>query len=283
MVKHLISASVIIIHLTLPASAQQSEGIIWQSGTGQMSAASGQAPSPTVINDPSEGKIPAALQRWKMLSSPGNYSFNDYASFLMLYPDWPNADDMRKKAEQNINPLSYSPNQVVAFFDRLPPVTNEGRAKFALALDTVGDKDRAAAQAREAWRGGALSDEDEGRVFRIARGTLTSADHDARIDRLLWSGSTRGAERWIAFTSPQRRPAFVAALAMRMKAPDADLKVQEAAALANSETSLLAAQADAMRAAGNGLAVRQLLANRGNLVAPAPVLKDWYQLLLTHA
>ena len=248
-----------------------------------MSAPSGQPLSTPVIYDPSEGKIPAALQRWKMLSAPGSYSFNDYASFLMLYPDWPNSEDMRQKAEQAINPLSYSPNQIVAYFDRLPPVTTEGRAKFALALDSVGDKARAEAQAREAWRGGAMSDEDEGRVFRIASGTLTSADHDARIDRLLWSGSTRAAERWIAFTSPQRRPAFVAALATRMKAQDADLKVQEAGALANNEASLLAARADAMRDAGNGFAVRELLANRGNLVAPVPVPKDWFQLLLTYA
>lgn len=248
-----------------------------------MSAPSGQPLSTPVIYDPSEGKIPAALQRWKMLSAPGNYSFSDYASFLMLYPDWPNSEDMRQRAEQAINPLSYSPNQIVAYFDRLPPVTNEGRAKFAFALDSVGDKARAETQAREAWRGGAMSDEDEGRVFRIASGTLTSADHDARVDRLLWSGSTRGAERWIAFTSPQRRPAFVAALATRMKAQDADLKVQEAGALANNEASLLAARADAMRDAGNGFAVRELLANRGNLVAPVPVPKDWYQLLLTHA
>jgi soluble lytic murein transglycosylase len=285
MVKHLLSASALIISFAALASAQQPDGIIWKPGTGggQMSPPSGQPLSTPVIFDSSEGKIPAALQRWKMLSAPGNYSFNDYASFLMLYPDWPNSEEMRQKAEQAINPLSYSPNQIVAYFDRLPPVTNEGRAKFALALDSVGDKARAQAVARESWRGGALSDEDEGRVFRIANGTLTSADHDARIDRLLWSGSTRGAERWIAFTSPQRRPAFVAALATRMKAQDADLKVQEAGASANNEASLLAARADAMRAAGDGFAVRELLANRGNLVAPVPVPKDWYQLLLTHA
>lgn len=285
MVKHLISASILIIPFIASASTPKQDAIIWQSGTGagQVSASSGQPLSPPVIYDPSEGKIPAALQRWKMLSAPGNFSFNDYASFLMLYPDWPNAEDMRKKAEQAINPVSYSPNQVVAFFDRLPPVTNEGRAKFALALDSVGDKARAEAQARAAWRGGPLNDEDEARVFRIARGTLNAADHDARVDRLLWSGSTRSAERWISLTSPQRRPAFLATLAMRVKAPDADVKVQETGVLANSEASLLAARADAMRAAGNGLAVRELLANRGNLVAPAPVLKDWYQLLLTHA
>ena len=127
MVKHLISASVLIIPFTASASTQKPDGIIWQSGTGtgQVSAPSGQPLSTPVIYDPSEGKIPAALQRWKMLSAPGNYSFNDYASFLMLYPDWPNAEDMRKKAEQAINPLSYAPNQVVAYFDRLPPVTNE--------------------------------------------------------------------------------------------------------------------------------------------------------------
>lgn len=285
MVKHLLSASALIISCAALASAQQSDVIIWKPGTGsgQTSAPSGQPLSTPVIYDPSEGKIPAALQRWKMLSAPGNFSFNDYASFLMLHPDWPNTDEMRQKAERAINPLSYSPNQLVAYFDRLPPVTNEGRAKFALALDSVGDKARAQAQAREAWRGGALSDEDEGRVFRIASGTLTSADHDARIDRLLWSGSTRSAERWVAFTSPQRRPAFVAALATRMKTPDAALKVQEAGALANTEASLLAARADAMRAAGDSFAVRELLANRGNLVAPVPVPKDWYQLLLTHA
>jgi soluble lytic murein transglycosylase len=285
MVKHLISASILIIPFIASASTPKQNAIIWQSGTGtgQVSASSGQPLSPPVIYDPSEGKIPAALQRWKMLSAPGNFSFNDYASFLMLYPDWPNAEDMRKKAEQAINPVSYSPNQVVAFFDRLPPVTNEGRAKFALALDSVGDKARAEAQARAAWRGGPLNDEDEARVFRIARGTLNAADHDARVDRLLWSGSTRSAERWISLTSPQRRPAFLATLAMRVKAPDAEVKVQEAGVLANSEASLLAARADAMRAAGNGLSVRELLANRGNLVAPAPVLKDWYQLLLTHA
>jgi soluble lytic murein transglycosylase len=284
MVKHLISASVLIIPFTASASTQKPDGIIWQSGTGtgQVPALSGQPLSTPVVYDPSEGKIPAALQRWKTLSAPGNYSFNDYASFLMLYPDWPNAEDMRKKAEQAINVLTYAPNQVVAYFDRLPPITNEGRAKFAMALDTVGDKARAEAVAREAWRGGTLND-DEARVFRIASGTLTSADHDARVDRLLWSGSTRVAERWIAYTSPQRRPAFAAALAMRMKAPEADLKVQEAGALANSEASLLAARADAMRAAGDGFAVRELLANRGKLAAPVPVLKDWYQLLLTQA
>ena len=286
MVKHLISASILIIPISTAVLAQQNDGITWQRGTGDTPSAAptAQMPqAPTVQYDPSEGQVPAALQRWKMLSASGNLSFGEYASFLMRYPDWPNSDDMRKNAEQAINPLSSSPSQVVAFFDRLPPLTNAGRARFAIALDASGDKSRAEAQARAAWRGGALNDDDEARIFRIAGKHFTPADHDARVDRLLWSGSTRGAERWIAYTSPQRRPAFVAALATRMKAPDADQKVQDAGHLANSEASLIAARADFMRSSGNSIGARELLANRANLAAPAPVLKDWYQLLLTHA
>ncbi len=236
-----------------------------------------------VIYDPREGKIPAALERWKMLSTASKLSFGEYASFLMLYPDWPNTDEMRKKAEQSINPLSYSPSQVVAYFDRLPPLTNAGRAKFAIALAASGDKARAETKAREAWRSGPLNDDDEARLFRIAGNRLTAADHDIRVDRLLWASSTSAAARWIAYTSPQRRPAFVAALAMRLKAPDADVKVKESGAAANNEASLIAARADAMRASGNSMGIRDLLASRSTLTAPAPALKDWYQLLLTHA
>ena len=276
----------LIIPFSTAVAAQQSDGIVWQRGTGDSTAAAPAVqvtPVTAVQYDPSEGQVPAALQRWKMLSASGNFSFAEYASFLMRYPDWPNSDEMRNKAEQAINPLSLSPSQVVAFFDRFPPLTNAGRARFAIALHASGDTSRAEVQAREAWRGGALNDDDEARMFRIAGNRLTSADHDVRVDRLLWSGSTRGAERWVAFTSQQRRPAFVAALAIRMKAPDTDQKVQEAGSLINSEASLIAARANFMRASGDSMGARELLANRANLAAPAPVLKDWYQLLLTHA
>jgi soluble lytic murein transglycosylase len=285
MVKHLISASMLIIPLATSASAQETKPITWQSGTGNspISAQSQQTSTMPVIYDPREGKIPAALERWKMLSTASKLSFGEYASFLMLYPDWPNTDEMRKKAEQSINPLSYSPSQVVAYFDRLPPLTNAGRAKFAIALAASGDKARAETKAREAWRSGPLNDDDEARLFRIAGNRLTAADHDIRVDRLLWASSTSAAARWIAYTSPQRRPAFVAALAMRLKAPDADVKVKESGAAANNEASLIAARADAMRASGNSMGIRDLLASRSTLTAPAPALKDWYQLLLTHA
>jgi soluble lytic murein transglycosylase len=280
MVKHLISASLLILPFAV-ASAQQPE-VIWQRGTGGPAASPLPQAAP-VQYDPSEGAIPAALQRWKTLSSASGYSFGEYASFLMSYPDWPNSEEMRRNAEQAINPLSWSPNQVVAYFDKLPPLTNAGRARYAMALDATGDKARAEAQAREAWRGGVLTDDDEARLVRIAGGKFSATDHDARVDRLLWSSATTAASRWIAYTSPTRRQAFYAALATRTKSPDAALRVQEAGSSANAEASLIAARVDVLRTSGNSFAARELLANRANLVTPAPVLKDWYKLLLDHA
>ena len=281
MVKHLISAAAVILPSVAFAAQGQAPEVVWRAGTGAGPGIVQVVPAQMV--DLSEGNIPAALQRWKMLSASPNYSFGEYASFLIMYPDWPDSEAMRQNAEQAINVLGWSPSQAVAYFDRLPPLTNGGRAKYALALDATGDKIRAESVAREAWRGGPLTDDDEARLQRIVGPRLSAADHDARIDRLLWAGATRAAERHIAYTSPQRRPAFMAILATRTKSPEAAMRVQQAGAAVRNEAGLLAAQADELRISGNSYAARELLANRGNLVTPPPVIKDWYKLLLNNA
>ncbi len=283
MVKHLLSAAAVILPIFAVSAQTGSPEIVWQRGTGAVTGQVASYPTPTPLSDISEGNIPAALQRWKMLSASPGYSFGEYASFLIMYPDWPDSEAMRKSAEGAINVNIWSPNQAVAYFDKLPPLSNGGRAKYALALDATGDKARAEAQAREAWRGGVLSDDDEVRLQRLVGPRLSAADHDARIDRLLWSGATSAAERHIAYASPARRLAFMAILATKMKSPDAYMRVQEAGGALRGEASYLAAQSDQLRISGNSFAARELLANRSNLVAPAPVLKDWYKLLLTHA
>jgi soluble lytic murein transglycosylase len=281
MVKHLISVMAVVLPSVALAAQGKVPEIVWQVGTGNGSGPAQTAPAQ--MANLAEGNIPAALQRWKMLSASANFSFSEYASFLIMYPDWPDSEAMRQNAEKAIDIGNWSPHQAVAYFDRLPPMTNGGRAKYALALDATGDKVRAEAMAREAWRGGVLSDDDEARLQQMVGIRLSAADHDARIDRLLWSGATRAAERHIAYTSSQRRPAFMAILATKTKSPEATMLVQQAGASARSEAGLLAAQAEQLRLSGNGYAARELLANRGNLVTPPPVVKDWYKLLLTHA
>lgn len=278
MVKHLISASLLAIPASVLATTPEKPEIIWRAGTGEPGDSNAVADT-----DPTGGTVSAALQRWRMLSQSGNYSFSDYASFLMAYPDWPNTDEMRKNAEQAINLQSYSPNQVVAYFDRLEPVTNGGRAKFAIALAATGDRARAESWGRRAWREGILTDEDENRIFQILGSKLTPADYDARVSRLLWSNSIRAAQRWMPYVSAARRPVLEAQLAHELKAPDAADKFALAGNNGLSDAGLLMERVAALRAAGNAMAARELLANRPPLSAPPHVARDWLRLLLTNA
>ena len=279
MVKHLISASVLILPVCAMAAAQNDSKVVWRSGTGD--AATTAVPRP--LYDPSEGNIPAAIQRWKMLSTGNNFSFGEYASFLITYPDWPDSEAMRKNAEQAIDLFSYSPNQAVAFFDRLPPLSSSGRAKYAIALDATGDKVRAETWARKAWREGPLTDDDEARIGRILGSKITAQDNDARVERLLWSNAVAAAQRILPMTSPARRPVLSAWLATEMKSPDAGIKLSDAGSAASSEAGLLAERANQLRASGNGYAARELLANRSALAVAPSVPKEWYKTLYTHA
>jgi soluble lytic murein transglycosylase len=275
MVKHLISASLLAIPATAFAAAP--EKIEWVSGTGESVTV------PTQLADVSDGNIPAAVQRWKMLSASGNYAFSEYAAFLIMYPDWPAAEDMRKNAEQAINLASYSPNQAVAFFDRLPPLTNGGRAKYAIALAATGDSAKAQQWARRAWREGPLTDDDENRLFQMMDGKLSAADHDARVSRLLWSSANRSAQKWLPYTSAERRPVLEAQLAYELKAVDAADKFAAAGQSGQADAGLMMERVAALRAAGNSWAARDLLANRPNLTAAPHVAKDWLKMLLANA
>jgi soluble lytic murein transglycosylase len=275
MVKHLISASLFAI----PASAFAAppEKIEWIAGTGDA------VNVPTKLVDASEGNIPAALQRWKMLSASGNYAFSEYASFLLTYPNWPAADDMRKNAEQSINLASYSPSQTVAFFDRLEPVTNGGRAKYAIALSASGDKAKAEQWARRAWREGPLTDDDESRLFQMMGSKLSAADHDARVSRLLWSSASRSAQKWLPYVSSERKAVLEAQLAHELKAADAAGKFAAAGQAGQADAGLVMERVNALKAAGNSWGARELLANRPSLTAAPHVARDWLKMLLVNA
>jgi soluble lytic murein transglycosylase len=290
MVKHLISASPLILSCIVTTQIAQAQQVSYQPGVG-VGAAQGVAtnnqgnyisqPIPQNLWDPSEGNIPQAIQRWQALSRSENYSFGEYASFLMMYPDWPESDAMRKNAEQAIDLRTYSPSQTVAYFDRLAPLTNSGRAKYAIALAATGNAAKAKEWGRKAWRDGPLTDDDEARISQLMTSQLNAADHDARIERLLWAGGTNAAARILSYASPARQPVFAAWIASKTNAPDAGSRFAQ---VSNSgEAGLLIDRANRLRSSGSSYAARELLANRGTLQQPPASSKDWYKALLSHA
>jgi soluble lytic murein transglycosylase len=279
MTKHLYSASFAAISVLAFASPAISQDVVFQSGAGD--PASVRVPQSQV--DPSQGNISAAIQRWRALSNNSNYAFNEYASFLMTYPGWPGEAAMRKNAEQAIDKNSWSPSQAVAFFDRMPPTTNAGRAKYAIALEATGRREQALEWGRKAWRGGPLSTDDESTLQSFLGSQLSTADHEARIDALLWKGGYTAARALLPRASGQKRAVFAARIAVLSGAPDAQSWVQAAGDSILTDAGLITDRATVLRKSGNSYQVRQMLASRPRLATPPVDAEEWYETLLTNA
>ncbi|MXP24771.1 transglycosylase SLT domain-containing protein [Altererythrobacter indicus] len=159
------------------------------------------------------GRMAQAVDRWQQLKSNSRLSFDDYANFLITYPGFPDAGTLQKYAEGRLGSEFVDPARLVAFFDRYPPVTNEAKAQYALALSGQRPND-AFAMAREAWRGGGMDETAEASIYAMFGRQFTPADQEARLDALLWQRDREAAERQIAFAPPEKRALFTARLSI---------------------------------------------------------------------
>ncbi|MEO9499411.1 MAG: lytic transglycosylase domain-containing protein [Parasphingorhabdus sp.] len=267
----MVSRIILSALLLTPATCMAAEQSAWQSGGDQ------------TLSDPTRGNAVLALQRWRVLTQSDNYSFEDYAGFVITYPDWPDGERMKRNAEQAINIESFSPRPVLQYFDSVASVTNGGAAKHAVALQSTGQRDKANAKARQAWRGGTMAEADETVLLRRFSSIFTPADHDARMNALLWARATKAARRQLGFTSAGLRPVFAARLAQLTEAANANSQATAVGAMARDDAGYLADRSRYLRNRGQSFASRQLLASRPPLrVKPANV-DTWYESNLINA
>jgi soluble lytic murein transglycosylase len=153
------------------------------------------------------------IDRWRQLNASANFSFADYSSFMLTYPGFPEEAKMRVNAEKALEGGYAEPSRLVAFFDRFPPVSNPARAQYALALTALRRRE-APDVARDAWRGGVMSDAAESAILGQYGSGFRTEDYDARVDALLWDGASGQAARSIGYVSPAARPLLMARLAL---------------------------------------------------------------------
>ncbi|MBW6523752.1 lytic transglycosylase domain-containing protein [Sphingomonas sp. RHCKR47] len=224
-----------------------------------------------------------AVAQWKVLQQSDSLPFDTYATFLLAHPGWPNQTANRRAAEKQAATGYAAPASVIAFCRRFPPLTGTGWLACARAYQASGNTVEAYAAARAAWRSGALSPTDESAVLTGFAGALTPADHDARMDTLLWQGQTGAAARQIALTSAGARPLFEARLAFRTGDANASALASVNDAAGASDAGYIADKAVWLRNSGASPSARGWLARtRSALIRPGNVEK-FYEVLLTNA
>jgi soluble lytic murein transglycosylase len=154
-----------------------------------------------------------AIERWERLRENRNLSFDSYSSFVLTYPDFPSETLIRTRAENALEREAPSAERLVAYFDRMPPVTNGGRARYALALAQM-QRPEAFDVAREAWREGTMSGPSESYLVSLFGSQFSMDDHEARMDALLWQRNGDAASRQMGTLPPDRRGIYMARLAL---------------------------------------------------------------------
>ncbi|WP_010164258.1 lytic transglycosylase domain-containing protein [Sphingomonas sp. PAMC 26617] len=256
--------------LAVPADAVQ-EQLGWGRATQILTGA-----------NPANVGIASAISEWKMLQTTG-YGFDRYAAFLIAHPGWPNEMALRRSAERALETPGWSPATAVSYFRRFPPLSGTSRTRYAEALAATGARADANAAARAAWVSGTISPVDEAKIQAFYPGALSQADQDARMDMLLWQGSTLAAQRQVMLTSPARRPLFEARLAFRTNAPDTSDRAATTQALGATDPGWLADRASWYRLNGASNSARGTLAQRAPLAVVPGSAEQWFEVLLTNA
>jgi soluble lytic murein transglycosylase len=229
------------------------------------------------------GSVSSAISQWDMLRRSDNLSFSSYANFLISYPGWPGEKAMRANAERVLRADGENAQTVAAYFQRFPPQTATSGLRYAEALAALGRSAEALTAAKDSWRGGALTPEDEGRFLSRFGNQISAADHEARMDKLLWSRSTTTAARHIGYVSSAKRALFGARLALLSKAPDAATKAAALSAAERTDAGFVADYNWWLRNTGQAQSARQLIAQPRALATPPSSPQTWLDMRLVNA
>jgi soluble lytic murein transglycosylase len=212
-------------------------------------------------------RISAAVDQWKFLSANDRMDFGAYAGFVLAYPDFPRLSIIRTHAEEALERDAVPPEQLAAYFDRQPPLTNPARARYALALAAL-QRPEAPEVARAAWRGGDMSGPAEAYLLGLYGSKFTPADHEARMDALLWQGKAEAALRQINNVDGPAKSLAMARLALIQNEAPSSAAIPVPANAA-SDPGYVYNLTRYYRRTGQGYRALELLANRPQFARPA--------------
>ena len=227
------------------------------------------------------GTMSQAIERWKMLSQSSGYAFSDYAGFLLTYPGFPDEAKLKGYAEASLAREAVDYPRLLAYFDRVPPITNPAKAMYALALAASG-RSESRAMAVQAWRGGPMSDSAAAALYSQFGSSFKATDYDARMNALLWSGDVNQASQALNFVSPDKRQVFAARLAMLQGNSPDSLGIATTPDMLR-DAGYINSRIRQLKGSGNYPAVTQLLTTRPRAEVPPLDAGKWVADLLASA
>jgi soluble lytic murein transglycosylase len=206
-------------------------------------------------------QLPAKVIAWMEMGAESNtVPFAEIARFIDDNPDWPGLGLLRGRAEEAIDPAT-PPKLVIAWFGKRTPLTTDGRVALARALLDIGQTAAGEAMLGRAWIDGNFRSRQEVAFLRKYRKRLTTADHRARLDRLLWDGRRRQAERMLRRVDPVNRPLAIARIRLRERHGGVDAAIRRLSKQELRDPGLLYERLRWRRRKGRDLDAMEILRN----------------------
>src|SRR5215211_5665358 len=184
------------------------------------------------ISDPAAVK----LVDWCYLRSPySNAGFDRYAAFTQANPSWPSVGMLQRRAEGALWEDKRDAATVRAYFASTEPKSGKGRLALARAFLAQGDQGNAQRYLREAWRRDAFTPDIEQQALDTFSGLLTTADHRARMHRMLFANDEGAAMRAARRLGPADIALAKARLALTAKAENAGALLEAVPAEARND------------------------------------------------
>ncbi|MEM7494073.1 MAG: hypothetical protein AAF296_11870, partial [Pseudomonadota bacterium] len=136
------------------------------------------------------------IMTWYRARRDPAMSFDQIDSALSRLDGWPDLDEIRVRAEVEIDNSALAASDRVLWFEEHDGAkTGTGHVVYADALLQMGQDDRAIEQIRRAWHTRSLSTSEKRQILDQWGDQLTQDDHETRADFLLWTRQTSAATR----------------------------------------------------------------------------------------
>lgn len=182
--------------------------------------------------------LPATALEWAYLTRDGTEaSFTEITQFLLTHHDWPGQKALAQHAEEAI--AGVPDGTLLEWFTQHPPVTPAGQLRYADLLAAAGRAETALDITRSAWINGTFTAFEEKTLLQRYHGVLREADHQKRLDRLLWDGQTEAARRMLRLLTREYQALGEARLALQDLSPGVERLVAQVPAALQRDPGLL--------------------------------------------
>lgn len=213
----------------------------------------------------------ATYADWKFLRDPNTpaISFSSGLTFLNRHGDWPEIKLIRIRTEEAALREGQSGSALKSFCSAYPPITGRGMIA-CVAVGIGGDT-----AVKQAWKQGDFGAFEEKQILARYGSSLGRADHEARVDRLLYERKSGGAQRMLPLLSGPQQKLAQARIALQTGARDANTKLNAVPASLQTSPGLTLDRIRWRNSRGMNMEMRTLFVN--GPIDP-PYADEWWPL-----